>query len=198
MKSKIILFSIAALLSLSVFGQNPEKGSIGVSFSPYVKSSFLGSKNDANLHVDFQQSTAVGINYLMPVSKVFSLETGVEYNLIKLNTFTNNNTEFANDTIGSTLSMIEIPVAFRMDFAEVLFFTSGILFDFDMNSSSPISKQSGIGLMAGLGLKYDFKMGLSLFANPFVKLHSLVPFGSHENHQRLMDAGVKVGIMYRF
>lgn len=197
MKSKTILFTIFAMLSVSAFGQNSEKGSIGVSFSPFAKSSFLSSKNDASLHVDFQQATAVGINYLMPVSKVFSLETGVEYNLFKLNTFTDSNTEFANDTLASTLSLIEIPVAFRVNFAEVLFFTSGILFDFDMNSSAPISKQSGIGLMAGLGLKYDFKMGLSLFANPFVKLHSLIPFNSWKNHQRIMDAGVRVGVMYR-
>ncbi len=196
MKSKIIIFTI--MLSVSAFGQSSEKGSIGVSFTPYAKSSFLSSKNDANLNIDFLQTTAVGINYLMPLSEVFSLETGVEYNLIKLNAFTDSNLEFANDTISSTISLIEIPVAFRTDFADILFFTGGLLFDFDMNSSAPVSKQSGVGLMAGLGLKYDFKMGLSLFANPFVKLHSLVPFGSRENHQLIMDAGVRVGVMYRF
>jgi len=197
MKSKIIVFTIITLLSVAAFGQNSEKGSIGVSYTPFAKSSFLNNKNDADLHIDFQQTTTVGINYLMPINKSFCLETGVEYSLIKLNSFTDTNTEFANDTIASTLSMIEIPLAFRANFADILFFTSGVLFDFDMNSYAPISKQSGVGLMAGLGLNYDFKMGLSLYANPFVKLHSLIPFGNWENHQRLIDAGVRVGIMYR-
>lgn len=198
MKSKILSIIIAFLFSAYSLGQDQEKGNIGISFTPFAKSSFLSNKNDANLNVDFQQTTAVGINYLMPVNKSFYLEMGVEYNLVKLKTFTDTNTIFANDTIASTLSMIEIPLAFRVNFAEILFFTSGVLLDFDMNSSAPISKQSGVGLMAGLGLKYDFKMGLSLFANPFVKLHSLIPFGSWDNHQRIMDTSVRVGVMYQF
>ncbi len=197
MKSKIIVFTIITLLSVAAFGQNSEKGSIGISYTPFGKFSFLDSKKSTDLQVDFQKYTAVGINYLMPINKSFCLETGVEYNLVKLKSFTDTNTIFANDTSFSTFSMIEIPLAFRANFADILFFTSGVLFDFDMNSYAPISKQSGVGLMAGLGLNYDFKMGLSLYANPFVKLHSLIPFGNWENHQRLIDAGVRVGIMYR-
>lgn len=196
MKSKILLSILVLLLSLAVFGQSPEKAKIGITYSPFVKSSLLENKKNSTLQIDFQQSTGVGVTFLKPINETFSLETGMEYNLIKLKSYAENSL-LANDTSFSSLSMIEIPMAFRAEFADFIFFTGGVLLDFDLNSSAPISKQSGVGLMAGLGLNYDFKMGLSLFANPSVKLHSLVPFTSWENHQRIMDFGVKFGLMYR-
>lgn len=197
MKLKFIIPIVISLFSVIVAAQSTEKGKIGISYSPFAKSSFLSKPDQSALTSEFYKSTSVGLHYLKPANEIFSWETGLEYTLMKVQSFPTNNTILPNDTSFSTLSMIEIPLAFRAEFADILFFTGGILLDFDLNSSAPISKQNGVGLMAGLGLNYDFKMGLSLFANPFVKLHSLIPFGTWENHQRVLDAGVRVGVMYR-
>ena len=67
----------------------------------------------------------------------------------------------------------------------------------DAGTSGPIDGQTGIGSMLGLRIKYDFKSGLSVFVNPYYKMHSLVPFSSGDNHQRLMESGFRFGLMYQ-
>ncbi|MFA5329843.1 MAG: hypothetical protein WC384_18750 [Prolixibacteraceae bacterium] len=54
------------------------------------------------------------------------------------------------------------------------------------------------GKMAGIGLKYDFKSGLTISANPCARLHSLIAFSNDGIHYRLLESGIKFGIGYKF
>ena len=76
------------------------------------------------------------------------------------------------------------------------FINGGLLLDIDAGTSRPIDSQTGIGSVMGLGIKYDFKSGFTAFVNPYYKLHSLVPFSSGDNHQRIMESGFRFGLMY--
>ncbi len=196
MQSRLLFFLLFCFFIFTIQAQSSLNSKIGINYSPFTGSKILGKQADNSLN-DIYKTTSFGVSYVKPMNTTFSMETGLEYTLMKVQTIPGNNTVLPNDTTNSTLSLIEIPIAFRAHFADILFFTSGVLLDFDMNSSAPISKQTGIGLMAGLGLSYELEMGLALYANPFVKLHSLIPFGNWENHQRMLDTGVRFGVMYR-
>ncbi|MEX0597108.1 MAG: hypothetical protein WD512_11465 [Candidatus Paceibacterota bacterium] len=76
--------------------------------------------------------------------------------------------------------------------------SSGALLDIDISKSSSINNQSGIGGMLGAGVNYDFNFGLSLFVNPYVKIHSLLPFAVDNNRQqRIVESAIKFGITYQ-
>ncbi|MBV5348356.1 hypothetical protein JZU61_01600, partial [bacterium] len=86
---------------------------------------------------------------------------------------------------------------FEMRVLIVYFFANGgLFFDLDMNNSSPIDSQTGIGGLLGLGAKYDFNYGVSIFVNPYLKFHSLISFSSDDNKQKVHESGFRVGLNY--
>lgn len=103
-----------------------------------------------------------------------------------------------NTPYGDSFSLINIPHTLRLNFLRYCFINGGILIDIDAGNL-PFDSQNGIGGILGLGLKYEFKSGISFFANPYVKAHSLIPFSSWENHQSLMEDGnsFRFGLIYR-
>ena len=69
--------------------------------------------------------------------------------------------------------------------------------DINAIKSEYIDSQTGIGGIIGLGLKYDSQLGVSVFVNPYFKAYSLIPFTEVDNHQRLMESGLRFGLMYK-
>ena len=96
----------------------------------------------------------------------------------------------------ASISLINIPVTLRVNFLKYCFINGGLLFEMDASTSSPIDGQTGIGSVMGLGIKYDFDSGLSVFANPYQKMHALIPFSSQRYPQRLMESGFRFGLMF--
>lgn len=76
------------------------------------------------------------------------------------------------------------------------FVNGGLLLDLDANSSSPIDSQTGIGGLLNLGAKYDFDCEASIFVNPYLKFHSLIPFSPGDNQQKVYESGFRVGLTY--
>ncbi|MFA7492460.1 MAG: hypothetical protein WCZ43_02965, partial [Proteiniphilum sp.] len=57
--------------------------------------------------------------------------------------------------------------------------------------------QTGIGAMIGVGVKYDLKnVPVGFFANPYFKMHSLLPFSMEKYHQRTDESGFRFGVVY--
>jgi len=71
-----------------------------------------------------------------------------------------------------------------------------LFLDLDMNNSSPIDSQTGIGGLLGLGSKYDFECRASIFVNPYLKFHSLISFSPGNNQQKVYESGFRVGLNY--
>ena len=95
------------------------------------------------------------------------------------------------------MSLISIPLVLRANFSKIFFINAGTLIDFDFAKDNEIiDNQTGMGFTIGLGVKYDFKCGISVFANPFLRLHSLIYFVPDKLHNRLCDGGVRFGITY--
>ena len=94
--------------------------------------------------------------------------------------------------------MINIPLTVRANFFKYFFANGGMIADIDITKSKNADSQSGIGAMIGIGAKYDFPSGLSIFVNPYIKLHSLVHFSTDNYHYRLYNEGIRAGIMYEF
>ena len=192
---------VASLSSLAQKNENEaRKGQIGITFSFFGENDvfrsdeLLGSASKSG-----DSFYTFGINYLYKLNNTFDVETGIEYSnhkiIIRPMVLPDMDTYSPN--YSANLSLVNIPVTLRVNFLKYFFVNGGILFEMDASTSSPIDGQTGIGSILGLGIKYDFKSGLSAFINPYLKAHSLVPFSSGDNHQRLMESGFRFGLMYK-
>lgn len=202
-KSAFFILCFIFVASLFTYAQKneekPRKGQIGITFSSFGDNDVVRSKDllgSASYIGD--NFFTFGINYLCKLNNTFDIETGIEYSNHKIiiRPMMFHNMDYSPN-YSANFSLINIPVTLRVNFLKYCFLNGGILFDMDASTSSPIDGQTGIGSMLGLGIKYDFKSGLSVFVNPYYKMHSLVPFSSTDNHQRLMESGFRFGLMYK-
>jgi len=90
--------------------------------------------------------------------------------------------------------VLNIPLTLRANFLKYFFINGGLFVDIDISTSSPVDNQTGIGALLGISVKYDFKNGISVFGNPYTKLHSLIPFSDTKYHQRILETGIRIGI----
>ncbi len=202
-KSIFAIFYSIFMVSFSSYAQTNQaelpKGKIGFTFSSFGENDVVRSQEligGASYHGD--KFFTFGINYLYKLNNILDVETGIEYSnhTIMIKSMVLPDMDSYSPNYSSNFSLINIPITLRANFLKYCFINGGILFEMDASTSSPIDGQTGIGSILGLGIKYDFKSGLSVFANPYYKMHSLVPFTSGDNHQRLMESGFRFGLMY--
>jgi len=191
---KRIIFS-SCLLLFSVY-INAQK--IGVTFSSFGQNNvirFVGLEGAASYSSD--HFYILGITCLYPLNRL-EIETGLEYASHTLLVKPNLPPAMDNSPHSARFSLMNIPLTFRINFLKYFFLNGGVIIDIDISSEMPLDKQTGIGSMLGAGVKYDFDFGGSVFVNPYMKLHSLVPFFRDNYHQRLLESGIKLGISYNF
>ncbi|MGE5429337.1 MAG: hypothetical protein ACM3O8_15695 [Methylococcaceae bacterium] len=141
----------------------------------------------------------IGFNYLKPVSAWLDMETGLEYS-IKLGeekyvSFGDTWSEKANTT------MVSVPLTLRANFLRFFFVNAGLLTDFDLGGLEPTSYeseryQSGMGYVAGLGVKYGFKYGGQIYINPYFKRRAIIEFWENEDRLRMNEAGIRLGFYF--
>lgn len=139
---------------------------------------------------------AAGVTYSQSINKWLEWETGLEYSRHKIEVAPNLPPQAEVNSRVEKAALITVPLSVKATFLKYLFASGGILFDADAGLDSPIDSQTGIGTSLGVGAKYDFKSGISLFVNPYLRFHSLVPFSGDDYHQQLWDDGVKIGITF--
>jgi hypothetical protein len=140
----------------------------------------------------------IGITSQIPLSARLDFETGIEYGKHTIIIHPNFMPGSNYTPYKSNFGLVNIPITLKVNFLKYLFINGGLLIDIDSSISSPIDTQTGIGAILGIGVKYDFKFGGTLFVNPYSKCHSLLPFSPGKYHQRLLESGVRVGILYNF
>lgn len=145
------------------------------------------------------KSFSVGFTFLKPLNNWLDLETGIEY--FRGNASASSIIPTHNGSIAyyqtSPVSLINIPVGVRANFWKYCFVNGGFLFDMDVSKNSPIDSQIGLGSLLGVGLKYNFKTGISVFINPYMKVHALIPetFDSYKLH--LLESAIRFGVTYQ-
>ena len=192
---KLLILSAILFTFSTTYAQTTDKGKIGITYSLNGGTSILQPALDGAASHTVTDASGIGLIYLRPINHWLELETGLNYSLYKI-TITSAPT-LQTTTSNSNLSLIDIPIGVRAGFWKYFFANGGLLLDLDMMSNSHVDSQSGIGLMLGVGVKYDFKFGGSLFATPYGKIHSLVPFGFDKYHERILESGFKFGFTYK-
>jgi len=197
---RILLLVCAVFCFVIPRAQEPETlvnhDKIGITLSTFGSSvlfRFHGLVGEAGY--DTRRLFTGGINYVHPLNKTFDLETGVEFISFSINISPDVNPY--PDLISTTgyLNVMNIPFLIRANFPYLFYVNAGLLLDMDMSSSNNINTQTGIGGMFGFGWKYGFKSGTQITINPYIKMHSLISFSMESNPQRLLESGLRVGLL---
>ena len=204
-KSKLIsLCLLASFIFCSVATNAQEKETkfgyktIGIYVSPLGSNDIFHFKSmEGGGSYANDGSYAFGLNFMYQLNNCFEVETGIDY-LVHNTIYT---PPYYPDipTIKSKhkVEILSIPMTVRANFWNCFFVNGGIIWDFDISKNENyVSNQTGLGAMLGVGIKYDFDFGITIFVNPYVKMHSLVPFSSDNFHERILGNGIRIGVTY--
>jgi hypothetical protein len=186
MKYKFLFFALT-LFSAEAFSQS--KNDISV-----VYGAVANLVDIHNVIGDFgytnQSGYQYGLSYTRELNRSFSLETGFLFsqNKIQLTTIGPR-----GGIYNQNLDMLTVPLYARYTFLKYAFVQWGFMFDHETNYSPDhdVDDQSGIGLEAGVGGKYNFGP-VSIFVNPFFCRHAITA------RMNLMEAGARFGLGYSF
>ena len=201
--------TLSIIISFSSYAQRNQgqtmESRIGVTYSTFGEHSIVrfqetedeaGFSIRSNSNSNGNQFYVSGINYLYQLNNAIEFETGIEYANHKFYIVSTDPLIDAKG-INTTISVIDIPLSLRVNFARYFYINSGLNVDIHVTRSEYIDSQTGIGGIIGVGLKYDSHFGVSVFVNPYFKAYSLLPFTAADNHQRLMESGLRFGLMYK-
>ncbi len=193
-KTKVfLLFTLMFYTSVS-FSQSK----VAVGFSPINSGTIIEKQQASRFTNKLIGSSSFSLQYLNTIATNLEFETGIDYSLFKIQSQLLSEPGNERLPITNNLTLIQVPIALRYNFNPYLYISGGVLLGFDTNTSAIINKQSGVGLIATLGVQYPFSNGIALFINPNFKLHSLAPFSSWKAHSRILDNGIKIGVSYSY
>ena len=203
MEKQVILLYVL-ILGISITSKagdaEPVRGKcqLGLTFSSFGSNdliSFQKTMGGPGYHSDGFES--FGINYIYKLNRTIDFETGIEYSRYKIIVEPNLPLIYGGTPYSAKFSLIQIPTTVRVNFLNYFFVNGGVFLDIGATSSNPDFNQNGIGANLGIGLKYDVNRRLSLFANPYSKVHSLFHFTSGGNRQILVESGFRFGMLLR-
>jgi len=198
----VLSASLIFLLALSVHAQEHEADykhvSLGITFSSFGDNALVHFKPLVGAASYSGRSFySLGMDYLVTISQGFDFETGIEYSQHKMMVNPNLPPSMDEPEYPVYLDMVEVPFGLRFNFLNYFFIGAGGLLNLDVSSPGINASQTGLGACALLGVKYDFRSGLSAFINPYVKANALLPFSPEDPHRHLMVTGWRFGVLYR-
>ncbi len=195
--SVFILIVSQSLLVAQGNGTGLSAKKIGVTFSSFGGNDIFRFKElEGAASYSRDYFFTVGINYLHPINKWLEVETGIEYSKHHIIIGSMFPPGMDNSLQKADFSLINVPVTLRANFLKYFFINGGLIIDINASPDSPIDNQTGIGAIVGVAAKYDFKNGVSAFVNPYIKVHSLVPFSNSQYQQRVLETGIRIGVTY--
>ena len=201
-KSVILLYCLIFGISITSKAGDTEtsqgKGQIGITFSSFGSDDLVSfQKTSGGLGFSSDGFKTFGIDYLYKLNRIFDFETGIEYAEYKIIEEPNLPLIYGGTPYPAKFSLLQIPATVRVNFLKYFFVNGGVFLDIVANSSNLVVDQNGIGVNLGLGLKFNVNHRLSLFANPYTKVHSIFSFTSNGSQQRLVESGFRLGLMVR-
>ncbi|MCF6242219.1 MAG: porin family protein [Bacteroidales bacterium] len=200
MRNYIIILIFCFIFSQQLFSQQAKKkNQISISYSSFGNNELISFQNlDGAPSYNGDYYYSFGIHYLHSLNKWLFIESGIEYAKHRFTVAPNLPPNISASTYSFNLFLLEIPFTLRAEFLKYFFVNTGSFIDFDIRKNNTPESQTGTGTMFGAGAKYDFKSGFSIFAAPYVKVHSLLPFNKENNQFHLMESGFRFGISYHF
>lgn len=198
---------IFSILTILLFGlQTTAQKTNRVSFFYGISgNALLNSGLDGAPSYDGKGSTIFGLTYQRFLSNSLSLETGVEFSNNKIEIIPAYMPElykYITKTIVErhvNIKMITIPVYANYTFLKYFYANAGILIDFEIDRAEypKTDDQSGLGFGAGIGAQYTYQ-NFTLFVNPLIRYHAVIPNEKENHQQHLTETGVKFGLGYNF
>lgn len=201
MKLHKTLFLLFFLLSVSLNAQerlfeSGKWGKVGLAFSSFGQNDVFTFQDLVGApSYDSDYFYTLGVTYVHPINGWLDAETGVEYSTHSIVIHPNLPPDMDRSPRKEKFNLITVPLTLRANFWKYFFVNGGLILDFG-GSKSPIDDQTGLGGLLGVALKYDFASGFSVFANPYSKIHALIPFTSNNYQERIWENGVRVGVTY--
>jgi hypothetical protein len=194
------IYCLLFIFVLFASGMKAQKAEVGITFSALSDNSIARFNGDyiSDSGTDAGKSHTFGITYIKPLNKWLSIESGIEFLQGKASIHSIVSTMYGLSTVShsGTMSLINIPVSLRASFWKYCFVNGGLFIDMDVSADSPINSQSGIGSQLGFGLKYNFKTGISVFVNPYTKIHAF-PISFQSNQEHLFESAIRFGMSYQ-
>lgn len=201
MKSYKTLFLLFFVLSVSLNAQERvseagKRGKIGLAFSSFGKNDIVHSQDLLGApSYERDYFYTLSVTYVLPINGWLDAETGVEYSKHSIVIHPSLSPNMDRSSRKENFNLITLPLTLRANFLKYFFVNGGLILDLN-GIKSPIDDQTGLGGLLGVALKYDFASGFSVFANPYLKIHALVPFTSNNYQQRIWEDGVRIGVTY--
>lgn len=197
-----ILFFSVLLANITAHSQNTGypcgKTKIGSSFSSFGTNELVSFKPlEGAAEYTSDHFYSLGILHLYTLNHKWSVETGIEYSNHKITVEPNVPPGEDDDPYGVRFSLINIPITFRLNFNNYFFINGGVLFDLNTRSSKDVDAQTGLGGILGIGHEHELAYGFSIFFNPYFKMHSVLNFSSEKHPHRLLETGLRFGILYK-
>jgi len=173
------------------------KGAIGVTYSGLGDNDAYYFESLAGVGgYDGKGYYSLGITYIRPITKRLDIETGISYSKYKYRV---SSAPMPDPPAPYNImnAVVDIPVTVRWNFLKYFFLNGGLLLGIDTGKENDLDSQTGIGAMIGVGVKYDLKnVPVGFFANPYFKMHSLLPFSMEKYYQRTDESGFRFGVVY--
>ncbi len=138
----------------------------------------------------------VGFTFSKPFKNWLYLETGLIYAQYKVEQTPGFMPGMDMTPKAGRIDLLTIPATLHIDFLRFFFIHTGIALDMQLRNNI-VNDQTGLGISAGLGVKYDFRVPISVFVNPYALVHSLVGISFEQNPYKLIESGWRFGIGYR-
>ena len=199
----LILLLTTLIISFSALSQDKKENvsflKVGLSYSSFGQNPIFYFKSmDGAPSYEGNSFYTMGLVLIKPLSDKLELETGIEYSEHIIKITPNLDPSFPNTPYNKTKTLWSIPIGIRYNLSKYFYLKTGLFMDFDSQNIYELPNQQGIGANIGLGAKYDFDFGISLFVAPYLKAHSLIPFKKQGSQAHLMETGFNMGLLYAF
>ena len=192
MKNKLIIFCFI-LFCINSFAQTKNK--ISISFTSADNGLSIPNGWDGDMGYTGKGANLYELKYSRKISTFFSIETGLEYSLNKIEK------SYFSDGIMHykelNIKLLSLPIYGDFTILKYFFVNAGPTLDFELNhqNSQSTFNQSGLGFEFGIGGRYSFK-NFTISLNPFYQKHLILQYKKEESHENLWESGIKLGLGY--
>jgi len=196
MKTLLVLLIILPALNLKcqVTPSDESKIRLGITFSYFTETTILIIySSESQTRLNGKEFYSLGMLGIYSINKNLGIECGLIYAKFRINV----DSWDPDPGYMEDVPIVNVPLTLRTTFSKYFFITSGLFFEFDINHPGELRNQSGIGLTAGSGFNYNFRNGLSIFANPYLNVHSLISYTYGPGNIKILETSIRIGLLYR-